>query len=807
MSKRYRLLASSLLWSIVSLADPALADATKDESVRGQDERPNAERETVGKPGTGHSGPHTRAAGQRHETVTVRHQRSNADGTSGTTPGGGMMPNQTAPHSRSGLTRDFIARQSATLSPVAMIASLPGVVYSGNDPLGMNDEQQGLSVRGLDQTEIGYLFENVPAAPPLFLIPYTSATADNENISSITLTQGAAGTDAPLYNAVGGEIAVKMRKPSEEAGGFASGSWGSFNLNREFLRLDSGRIGRTGIKGFASFSYRGADQWRGSGAGRRYHTDMRLLKEWGARNSASLIFSFNRDRGFYLRPPTLAQWDQYGTDFNYTGSYKAGDSNYYRFQENARAQSFVSAPLSLHPNRHVTLDITPYFIYVSGYDSYGTSLNRLGSYQGNRPAGPLQVSPSLGAVIPAVATDTYKQSHPGLNTALHIDTGANRVSLGYWYSYYDFSSLSRYVLPDAQGGVPSQTGRYPILAADGSPLSSYDARLMQQVNALSLTDRLSLLDHRLTLSAGLRVIMVTRNVTNLLPGARYRSGASYVSPLPQITASWRLSDHDQLYVNGTTGFRAPSGISSYQDRFSLSTGQQTRVAASDIRPEYSIGEEIGYRHTGLINVSVALFNYNFTNRQVTTTTVLNGVMTTESINAGGQTARGAQFELGMKPYHHFSPYLSGQYIHATVDNNLRSGSDYLPTKGKTPVRTPTFSGGLGLSYDDGQIFGLFNGSYVGSTYSTFMNDEKIPAFATANLSLGYRFRQFNALRTPQIQLNLINLGRSGYLSGVNGVSLNRRATRGVYGTMIAGKAPTYFVGGGFAGVVALSSGF
>ncbi|MCG4252328.1 Plug domain-containing protein [Acetobacter senegalensis] len=101
------------------------------------------------------------------EYVTVK-SHTTADGTTGRTAGGGLMPQQRAPQAQSGLTRDYIARQSPTESPTAMIAALPGVIYSANDPLGTNDDQQGLSIRGLDQTEIGYLFEGVPAAPPLF---------------------------------------------------------------------------------------------------------------------------------------------------------------------------------------------------------------------------------------------------------------------------------------------------------------------------------------------------------------------------------------------------------------------------------------------------------------------------------------------------------------------------------------------------------------------------------------------------------------------------------------------------------------
>lgn len=749
----------------------------------------------------------TRATSAHPEYVTVK-SRTTADGSTGHSPGGGLMPHQKAPRAQSGLTRDYIARQSPTESPVALIANLPGVIYSANDPLGTNDDQQGLSVRGLDQTEIGYLFEGVPAAPPLFLMPYTSATADTENISSVTLTQGSSDAASPLYNAVGGQLSVHLSKPKRTAGGFMDLSYGSYALNREFLRLDSGEIGHTGVTGFASFSYRNASQWRGAGDSPRFHVDSRLLKEWGKGSSASLIFSFNRQRQYYLRAPTKAQWKAHGTNFNYSRTYTDGDTSYYLLQENARAQTFLAAPVNLHLNHHLQLSLTPYFIYVSGYDGFGTSLDPNTSYQGNQPAGPLQGG-VIGAdgKITAVATDTFKQAHSGITASLEWKAGRNSLTAGTWYSYYDFSNPSRYAAVYANGGASNMLGHHPILTTSGEPLSSYNSHLVQQVNALFVQDSFKALSNKLTVSTAFRAIMVTRTISNALPGARYRNGSSYFSPQPQVSASYDITPHDQLFINGTTGFRAPSGISNYNDRFSVATGKQNRNATSDTRPEYSIGEELGYRHTGAINLSASVFNYNFTNRQISTTSTLNGAQVSESINGGGQTARGGQLEISLKRWHHFSPYLSGQYIHATIDNNLKSGDDYLPTRGKKAIRTPTFSGSIGLSYDDEHFFGMATVNYVGPTYSTFMNDERIPGFTTANLSMGYRLKKVGFAKSPQIQLNLMNLGQPGYLSGVNSVSFNAKPTTGVYGTRIAGRAPSYFVGGGFAGIVSLSTGF
>lgn len=126
---------------------------------------------------------------------------------------------------------------------------------------------------------------------------------------------------------------------------------------------------------------------------------------------------------------------------------------------------------------------------------------------------------------------------------------------------------------------------------------------------------------------------------------------------------------------------------------------------------------------------------------------------------------------------------------------------------KIAVKSPKVTVAVGLSYDDGSLFGAFNMNYVSKQYSTFMDDESIPSFETFNLNFGYRFHSYMYLKHPQIQLNLMNIGNNGFLSGVSGLSTNAKATKGVYGTTIAGSSPTYFVGGGFAGVLSFTTGF
>lgn len=742
------------------------------------------------------------------ESVVVHRGLASATGVTNTTPGGGLMPPQTVAKSRSGITRDFIAKQSPTANPVSMVASLPGVVYSGNDPLGTNDDQQGLSVRGLDQTEIGYLYEGIPTAAPVYLLPYTSSTADNENIQSITLTQGSPDITSPLYNAVGGELTESLRDPSHKFGGLANFSYGSFSLKREFIRMDTGDIGHTGIRGFLSFSARTADEWRGVGQTRRYHVDGKFVKEWGEGNKASFVLSYNDPLQYYLRAPTKSLWRQQGVNYNYADKYTKGSSDYYKLQENVHRTLILGAPVNLNLGHGLSFNTTPYFTYATGYDNGGTTLSRNGSYYGNQPAGALQnTGSSSGSSFSAVSIDKYDLYYSGINTTLSWTKGNNTLAVGYWYSYFDQSEPSLYEALGPDGQVASMYGQWAVKTQDGSLLSQYNIHLIQQTNSLFINDTYKALNDRLTLTAGFKETMVTRKVTQNIPGANYQNGQSDAAPLPQVSISYKITPHDQIYVNGTTSFRLPASIMSYVDRYSVSTGVQTRSHTVNPKAEYAIGEEIGYRHTGLVSVALALFNYNFTNRQINTTTYASGTPVTESINGGGQTARGAQIEVGLRPWHHFSPYVSAQYLHATTDNNLQVGNDYVRSAGKIAVKSPKVTVAVGLSYDDGSLFGAFNMNYVSKQYSTFMDDESIPSFETFNLNFGYRFHSYMYLKHPQVQLNLMNIGNNGFLSGVSGLSTNAKSTKGVYGTTIAGSSPTYFVGGGFAGVLSFTTGF
>jgi len=719
-----------------------------------------------------------------------------------TTPGGGLMPIQTIPRLQSGITRDFIAKQSPTTNTLSLLQMTPGAVVGSADPLGLADHTS-ISVRGMNTSEIGMIFEGMPAGDPLYGIADASEWADTENIGHVDLAQGSSDITAPTYFAVGGQITETLRNPSHRTGGELSLSGGTHATNKDFLRLDTGEIGHSGIYAFVSGSYTRNNNWRGPGTNRRYHVDAKAVKEWGLDNRIATVFSWNTVDESPTRYISLSQFQTTGRSYNYSGQYTPGSMSYYRLFQYQRTSMMISAPSHFRLSKALTADLTPYYQWMSGTVPSATTLNPGTIYYGNQSAGATGFQSLVNGRASVIANSGSNSYTAGFNGNLTLHTGNNMLRVGYWYGNLTKASLYDYYPVSRTGKILDGT----IMTQSGDVLATKNFHFMQQTHAFYIEDTLALLSDKLHITAGFREALVQRSGTNALLGSTYRWGQNGAEPLPRLEVSYKINTHQQIFFNAMTSFHAPASDVPYYDAFNQTTGRISTRGRTDLKDEYAISEELGYRYTGLFTASVGVFNYNFTNRQISSSVYVDGALTTNFINAGGQTTRGVQVELGLRPWHHFSPYVSGQYLHATIDNNLAVGNDLLPTRGKTAIMTPKFTASAGVSYDDGRFFGNAYLSYVDSQYATFMNDESIPAYKTGNITLGYRMHPVGFLRSPQIQANFINIGDENYLSGIYTAQPNARTTRGIYGTSIAGATPSYYLGGGFAAVVSVSTGF
>ncbi len=737
------------------------------------------------------------------EKITVQARTRSATGVTGAEPGGGLIGAQDAAVSRSTVSTDFIAKQAPSASAFDLLRLSPGANTSSSDPYGLSPSVN-LAVRGLNGDEIAYVLEGAPLNDIGYYAGYPSQWADSENVTSVTLQQGTADLATPTINAGGGLVELNLRDPAGAPGGFGSVSYGSYHENREFLRLDTGKLPGTNILGFVSFSNTEADNDRGPGRDHRQHVDFKFTDSWGDGNRIAIAGSYHDAVLSSYPSPTLSDWQAYGRSNNYDATFTPGDTNYWKLYQQTWRDVQFSVPTHLTITDAITFDTTPYFQHGFGNSPYGTTLPTTGLYLGTQPIpGTVSIPNAQGGSALVMADYIGNQFRGGTNSVFTANIGVHRLVAGWWYDYADDNDPEPFT-PVSATGEPSSIWGYPytIKLADGRTLATQEAHTREQANVLFVGDTISLLDGTLKIDAGFKYAMVNREGTNGLPGPQYRVGLDSAQPLPRASIRYALTPQSEIFASASTNFRSPTEYVLY-DTYDVFGDQLTKGASQ--KDEYSISEELGYRYQGpRADASVTLFNYNFTNRQVST--LINNAVTS-SINAGGQTSRGIDAEIGLLPVRHWRPYVSAEYLHATIDNNFAVAGDYLPTAGKIAVRSPAFQGAIGLDYDDGTYFGNLAAKYTGSQYATFNDDQKIPSHAQADATLGFRLPDYAFIHKPEARLNFINLTDAKFLSGVASVQPNAEQATGIHGTPIAGAAPTYYIGPGFAAVLTLASAF
>jgi outer membrane receptor protein involved in Fe transport len=750
------------------------------------------------------------------ERVRVEAPRKSVTGVTGTAAGGGLIGEELVPKAQSTVSVDFIAKQVPAANAFDVLRLVPGANTASSDPYGLNPNVN-ITLRGLNGDEVAYLLEGTPLNDIGYYAGYPSQWVDSENIKSVSLAQGTADLDTPTINAGGGLVNVLLRDPSETPGGLVSGSYGSYHMVRGFARVDTGLIGDTGVSGFVSFSQTQADNDRGPGHNKRQHIDYKFVKDFGDGSHVSVVGSYHDAILSSYPLVTLADWNAYGRNSpnTYDAVFYPGNYNYWKLYQQPWRDVQVSAPAHIVAGDGLSFDMTPYFEHGFGNTPYGDVLPETGLAQGTQSLPPLNLPNAQGGQALVMGDYIGNQYRAGAVSKVTAVVGANTLVAGWWYDYADDYDPEPFT-PVSLTGEPASVWGFPftIKIPGGANYSTQEAHTLEQANVLFVGDTLNLLEGRLQIEAGLKYAMVNRDGRNGLPGPQYRVGLNSSEPLPRASVRYQVSPSQQVFASVSTNFRSPVEYILY-DTYDGFGDLYTK--GSHQADEYSISEELGYRYQGpALDASVSLFNYNFTNRQVATTVDEGGALIGSNINAGGQTSRGVDAEIGLRPVYHWRPYVSAEYLHATIDNdfatagtaaNNASVTDYLPTRGKIAVRSPAFQGAVGLDYDNGTYFGNLAVKYVGSQYATFMDDEQIPGHAQADATLGLRLPDIGAVHRPEARLNFVNLTDAKFLSGIASVTPNAVNTVGRNGAVIAGAPPSYYIGPGFAAVVTLVAGF
>ncbi|MEG3166890.1 TonB-dependent receptor [Sphingomonas sp. LB3N6] len=718
----------------------------------------------------------------------------------------GLLPDQKVPRAQSAISADFINKQAPTLNAFQLVTLLPGANVASSDPYGLSTSSS-LTLRGLGQDEIGVLMEGAPQNDIGYYYAYPSQFADPENLKRISLAQGSVDIDSPTLGGAGGLLSLSLDDPKARPGALVDLSLGSYAARRAFVRIDSGTIGNTGLKAFLSYSNTRADNWRGAGYDTRQHIDAKILSEWGAGNRASLALSYNDANSSSYPSPTLAEWNAQGRDFNFDERYTAGNTNYWRLYRAPFRNLYASAPVHLVLNDRLALDSTTYLQFGYGNSPYGTQLTTEGNFLGTEAlAQPIALPGAVDGVATVLGNYTGDQMRTGNVSKLTFKTGMHTLTAGLWFDYGTDRVTQSYTSIDADGQPFDRWGyrAKAIRTADGRLLAYENQRTVTVTKGFFLADSIALTP-RLTIDAGFKGVNVLRNGRTYLPGPQDKVRNDSFAALPRAAIHYRLDDRQQLFANITTNFRTPNEFTLYNSYFG---GEVVVRGTNALKNEYSVSQEIGYRFIGeQLSASVTGFHYKFRNRQLATVLDQGGAQVNATLNAGGQTSYGVDAEIDYRPVAGVSLYLSGEYLRARIDDDLPVGADFLPTKGKHAVSSPTVQFGAGGIYDDGRFFGSVASKYIGRQYASFMNDERIKGYATLDLSVGMHLADWLDGKRTDLRVNAINVTDPHVLAGVQSVSTNAQDTIGRNGTVIAGSPPAYYIGSGAAVMATISRAF
>ena len=684
-----------------------------------------------------------RAAASEDISVTSSRQALNG--------GGGMMRLETAPHAVQTVAKEYIDMRAPTSTALDLIKNLPSLSVSTPDTAGMQGGM--IQVRGLTDLDMGLMVDGAPAAAA----KYMAENIDSENLEEVNVTPGSSATDLPVMSAAGGVMNERSHTAAQKFGGLMDFSYGTNNMSREFLRLESGEIGNTGVRSYLSFSNTHSRSWMGAGINDRHHLDFGVQKDWQNGSTAKLFLSWSNENFTIDNYPTEDQFYRYKhTGQGWGRSADPKNDNYWLNSKDHWNQVFLTAPVHIVLPARLRLDLQPYFTFGQGYDA--SPNNPISNPDGTPYNGPNQTGFFLQNDTRGVGT-VAKLNY-------QIDPH-NMFSVGYWYenTYTNQSYPSGNTRAD--GGPPSPWYLYKTGAFTFGQNAGYE------IHSLFVQDTAKYLQDRLVIHAGFKFAMInswTSSFANI-DGTKVKGSVcdnsgdfqhcsnNRTEPLPQLSIGYTFNEHHQIYINAEGDYRQPSAV----DMGWLPSGPNF------LKNQYSIKEELGYRyHDKYIIFDMSLFNYNVTNRIVNQYVGMNSF---SPMSIGGQTMRGFDAMISGRSIHGFSPYASIEYLHATQDSDVMDPytNTLIHSKGSQAVMAPRVMANFGLTYTYKGFFANGSLHYTGPQSVSIAGDQRMPGFVTNTLSLGYHFPAFLFAKSPTFRLNFTNLTGSIVRTGPMGV--------------------------------------
>lgn len=405
------------------------------------------------------------------------------------------------------------------VSPLKAIQTLPGVLYITADPWGYNEQNAQIFIHGFAANQLGYTMDGLPLGDQSYgnyngLSPQRAVIS--ENVSRVIVATGAGDLATPSNSNLGGTVETFSSNPLEKFGAQVSQTFGSYDAQRTFVRIDSGTFGPGGNNSaYVSAARQHARAWDFKGNQGGYQVNAKFVHD-DKIGKLTLYFDYNdmtqpnEDATVFFKPSAggtatpVQLYTPYTKpffypDFNtYRTSYlnalgnspAAQGSNYRNYYSDAQRTDYLGyLRYDAHISDHINWSTTAYYHHNDGagvvagplgqsittaqayldpaYATLPTNCRFGGNGNGVRPAActaltTAQAAAAGAALVAATGgsglitrTTEYRIDRGGVISALNIDLGDHKIELGGWFERNSTTQWRRWYAVDVNNPATS----------------------------------------------------------------------------------------------------------------------------------------------------------------------------------------------------------------------------------------------------------------------------------------------------------------------------------------------------------------
>ncbi len=692
-----------------------------------------------------------------------------------------------------GVTAAAIALEAPGTSPLKAIDKLPGVSFQSADPFGAYEWSARISIRGFNQTQLGFTLDGVPLGDMSYGNHnglHISRAISSENVGAVTVAQGAGSLATASTSNLGGTVQFTSRDPSKDAGATVAGMFGSENTGRGFVRLETGELS-TGTRAYLSYTRQNAEKWKGDGIQRQDQLNFKAVQPIGEGTLTGWVnWSDRRENDYQDLSLSMINrlgydWDNFAKNWglavqvadiyngNVKGAYPAPvqtvDDAYYD-AAGLRKDTVGALTLNYPINDVVTLDLTGYGHKNEGQGVWFT---------------PYLQTPGGGPI--SIRTTEYDIERFGGIGGLTVELGDHKINGGVWYEDNDFNHARRFY-----GLNRASPGRSATQFQTGPFFTQWEYSFNTKTTQFHLSDAWKVTD-ALTVNAGFKSVNVENKANTLTGPVKTGTIKAEDNFLPQAGFLFDITNEHQIFGSYAENMRAFES-SGTGGPFSTTAEAFNKIRGT-LEPESSRTVELGWRfRVERFQGVLAAYDVKFDNRLLTVT-VGSGIqgLPPSLQNVGSVTTRGLEAAGTYNLTDEVSLFASYTYNDSSYDDDVLDGTTTIRTKDKTVVNSPKHLLKGEVSYDDGNLFGKLGASYTSKRYYTYLNDGSVDSYALVDATVGYRFEGGAWLEGMEIQANVTNLFDKEYVSTIGSNGFVNSDPTGQAQTMLAGAPRQFFI--------------